>query len=188
MTESSFQPTFLERLTRRTRTALVYVLAFHIVRITTDLLIPNSYIGNRIRGALFAPFFAKCGKRFALASGSIINSAWNMQIGDDVYIAHNCWINAAGGLSIGNGAIISPSVVIATTAHGRENGRVSLRKSHQAPISIGEGTWIASQTVLVKGCSIGSGTVIGAGSVVTGQIGSNALYAGSPLRLIKEFP
>lgn len=185
-TDRSKKPNLMRLLLRKTRTALIYVFVFHFLRIMCDILIPNSYIGNRVRGFLYSPFFKKCGRKFALASGCIINSSWNMEVGDDVYIAHNCWINAAGGLTIGDGCIISPSVVIATTAHARENGRVSLRMSEQAPISVGAFTWIASQTVLVKGCTIGSGSVIGAGSVVIGNVGSNSLFAGNPLRLIKE--
>ena len=176
----------LRRILRKIRTLVVYVFTWHILRVLCDLIIPNAHWGNLLRGALYSPFFKSCGKRFSLASGCIINSAWNMEIGDNVYIAHNCWINAAGGLKIEPGCIISPGVVIATTAHSREGGRVSLRKSKQAPILIGSGAWIASNSVLTKGCTIGSNAVVGAGSVVAGELQSNTLYAGNPLKLIKK--
>ncbi len=176
----------MRRILRKIRTMLIYVVAWHILRVLCDLSIPNAHWGNLLRGALYSPFFKKCGKRFALASGCIINSAWNLEVGDDVYIAHNCWVNAAGGLKISDGCIISPGVVIATTAHAREDGQVSLRKSNRAPISIGSGAWIASNSVLTKGCTIGSGAVVGAGSVVTGEVESDTLYAGNPLKMIKK--
>lgn len=177
---------FVSRVLRKLRTVVVYTLAMHILHVLCDTLIPNAHWGNRLRGMLYSPFFKRCGRRFALASGCVINSAWNMEIGDDVYIAHNCWINAAGGLTIGNSCILSPGVVIATTAHARENGQVSLRKSNLAPVAIGDGTWIASMSVVTRGVTIGSGAVIGAGSVVIRSVQSNTLNAGNPLKFIKR--
>lgn len=173
---------------RRARTALVYVLLLHVVRVLSDALLPNTYLTNRIRGKLLSPFFAACGRRFAIASDCVINSPWALHIGDDVYIAHRSWINAAAGLTIGDSVIISPNVVIATTAHDRVGGKVSLRRSRQAPVSIGAGTWIASNTVVTKGSTIGEGVVIGAGSVVIGDVPDNCLFAGNPGKVLRSLP
>jgi len=153
-----------------------------------DLLLPNSHGANLIRGRLFGLFFAECGKNVAIASGCIFNSVWNLRVGNDAYIAHNCWINAAAGLVIGRGSVLSPNVVVATTAHERLDGAVSLRLSRQSPVLIGSGTWIASNSVVTKGAVIGNGVVVAAGSVVLGTLTDNGLYAGNPAQLVKMLP
>lgn len=168
------------------KTLFVYVLLFHLVKSLCDALLPNIHIANRIRGKLFGLFFAECGSRVAIASGCIINSPWNLRVQSDVYIAHRCWINAAAGLVIGQGVIISPNVVIATTAHGRVGGKVSLVMSCQSPISIGAGSWIASNSVIVKGSVIGQGVIVGATSLVRGVLHDNSLYAGNPIKRIRS--
>jgi len=171
------------RVLRKARTGLFYVIVFHVVRVFCDALIPNFHAGNRVRGFLFRPFFKRCGKRFAIASGCTINGAWNLSVGDDVYIAHRCWINATGGLVLEDGVIISPNVVIATTSHAREGNKVSLRKSNLSPIRIGAGSWIASNSVVTKGSIIAEGVIVSAGSVVSCNLERNALYSGNPLVL-----
>lgn len=171
---------------RRLRTLVVYVILLHSVRVSGDLLIPNSHIGNRIRGFMLRPFLGKCGKRLAVAPGLFLGGAWNMSVGDDVYIAHRGWINATGGLELGDGVVISPNVVIATTAHKRAGGRVALMQSKQSPIKISAGSWIASNSVITRGSTIEEGVVVGANSVVLGTLEANGFYSGNPAKFIKK--
>ncbi|MEK3966614.1 acyltransferase [Paenibacillus sp. FSL H7-0323] len=131
------------------------------------------------------PFFKKCGRNFQIASGVTLNVSRNMEIGDDVYIAHNCWINASGGLTIGNGVIISPMVVIATTKHMYQNGRIS-EKSENAPIKIGDYSWISSNSVITCGTTIGTGCIVAACSSVVKDVGDFWLVGGVPAKPIHK--
>ncbi|EUC71718.1 hypothetical protein Y017_02395 [Alcanivorax sp. 97CO-5] len=171
---------------RKAKTFFVYVVLFHFVKLFCDVLIPNFHVGNLVRGKLLGLFFKSAGRRLSVASGCIFNGVWNLEIEDDVYIAHNCWINAVGGLKIKKGSIFSPNVVVATTAHGRENGRVSLRRSNLSAILIGEGVWVASNSVITKGSVLGKGAVISACSVVRGEVKSGGLYSGNPACFVKK--
>ena len=95
------------------------------------------------------------------------------------------WINAVGGLKIANDAIISPNVVIDTSKHLFKNGKVTHKGMH-AQVSIGEGSWIAANSVITDGVTIGDGVLIGAGSVVTHSTENNAMYVGMPAQKIKN--
>lgn len=165
---------------------LTYVVLYHVARILLEVLLPNAHIFNLARGKVIGLFFKRVGKRFALASGCIINCPWNIEVGNDVYIAHNCWVNASGGLVINDGVVLSPGVVIATTAHARVNGKVSLRSSKLAPVILHEGSWIASNSVVTRGVTVGKGVVVSANSVVISNLDDNALYGGNPARHIKQ--
>jgi acetyltransferase-like isoleucine patch superfamily enzyme len=56
-----------------------------------------------------------------------------------------------------------------------------------APIEIGDDVWIGANVILLKGCKIGSGSIVAAGSVVTGgsEFPEYSLIGGNPARLLK---
>ena len=53
-------------------------------------------------------------------------------------------------------------------------------------INIGDGVWIASNATIIGPCEIGENAVIGAGSVITGKIPPNSIYAGTPAKFIRK--
>lgn len=55
------------------------------------------------------------------------------------------------------------------------------------PIEIGENVFIGCNCLILKGTKIGDNTVIGAGSVVSGEIPANCVAAGNPARVIRNF-
>lgn len=165
---------------------IIYHVVLHFILLLCELL-PNLKVSNIIRGKMASPFFKKCGTNFQMAKGVTINMIRNIEIGDNVYIAHNVWINGTGGLYVMSDVIISPMVIIATTKHKRVNGKVSNIESDIAPITIGEGTWIAGNSVITKGVTIGKGCIVAANSTVTKNIDDNLLVGGSPANTIKKY-
>lgn len=56
----------------------------------------------------------------------------------------------------------------------------------RATCSIGDDAWIGADTIILQGCrSIGRGAVVGAGSVVTGDVPAFGVVAGNPAKLIR---
>jgi acetyltransferase-like isoleucine patch superfamily enzyme len=53
-------------------------------------------------------------------------------------------------------------------------------------IHIGEHVWLGTRVLVLKGASIGSGTVVGAGSMVSGTLPSNVLAIGQPAKVVRE--
>lgn len=156
----------------------------HIVNIVTGIL-PNSYITTKIRGALIKHCIGKCGKNFRIASGVVINKPSKLEIGNNVYIAHNVWINAVGGLKIEDDSIIGPMSVIVTSRHIFEDNRAT-NKGKFAPIRIGRGCWLASHVVVTDGVNIDDGALIAAGAVVTHDVNKNEMVGGVPAKKIEK--
>ena len=64
----------------------------------------------------------------------------------------------------------------------------ALRRHQESgkPITIGSDVWVGGGAIILPGVTIGSRTVIGAGSVVTRDIPDNVFAAGNPCRVIRE--
>lgn len=96
---------------------------------------------------------------------------------------------------IGDNAFIGPNVTIATPMHPmlpeernartREDGSC-FNLEYAKPIKIEKNCWIASDVVICGGVTVGEGSVIGAGSVVTRDVPPHCLAAGNPCRVIRE--
>lgn len=118
------------------------------------------------------------------------------------------WIYGRGDFSIGSDTWLSPGVIAhthpqASIVIGRQcdigHGVEFIPGSHligtrerragegtALPIEIGDGCWIGARTVILGGVSIGAGSVVAAGSVVTRNVSANVLVAGVPARVKRE--
>ncbi len=71
------------------------------------------------------------------------------------------------------------------TDHRTRKTQKSIADAEAEPVEIASDVWVAANTLILKGVSIGSKAIIGAGSVVTSNIPENALAAGNPARVIR---
>lgn len=55
-----------------------------------------------------------------------------------------------------------------------------------APVRIGEGAWIGFNAIILKGVSIGDGSIVAAGSVVTRDVPASSVAAGNPAIVIRS--
>jgi len=54
------------------------------------------------------------------------------------------------------------------------------------PVEIGKYAWIGMNSIILPGVKIGDGSVIGAGSMVTGNVGDMVIVAGNPAKEIRK--
>ena len=119
---------------------------------------------------LFPPFYTDCGK--------------NIKIGKNVFINACCRFQDQGGIEIGDGSLIGHNTTIATLNH--DFNPLKRQNLTPSPVKIGKNVWIGSDCTILPGVEIGDGAIIGAGSVVTKSIPTNAIAVGNPARVIKE--
>ena len=114
----------------------------------------------------------------------------NIHLGHHVEINMNCVFLDCNTISIGDHTGIGPGVHIYTVTHPVEpQERLSQTsafwKSKTAPVSIGKNVWIGGGSLILPGVSIGDGSTIGAGSVVTKSVPAYCLAAGNPCRVVR---
>ena len=118
---------------------------------------------------LFPPFYSDCGK--------------NITVGKIVFINSGCHFQDQGGITIGDGTLIGHCVVLATLNHDFSPSKRGTL--HPAPIVIGKNVWIGANATIVPGVTIGNGSIIAAGAVVTKDVPENVVVGGVPAKIIK---
>ncbi|QTX06137.1 acyltransferase [Agromyces archimandritae] len=110
-------------------------------------------------------------------------------IGDNVSTTATCGISATEGttVSIGRDTMIATGVQLrADDGHPIFDVRSGKRANRSKDITIGEHVWLAYNSTVLGGVTIGSGSVIGFGSIVTKNVANNAIAAGNPAKTVRR--
>ncbi len=107
------------------------------------------------------------GDRCLIGRGSGIVGHLSIEIGDDVWTGHHVYVTDQN--------------------HGYDDPTLPISRQLQPerPVSIGSGSWIGHGSVILPGARIGRNVVIGANSVVSGEIPDHSIAVGAPARVIK---
>lgn len=117
--------------------------------------------------------------RFAPVAFVTMNEG-QIAIGDRAVINFGVAITAGESISIGDDVTIGPYCIVDDRVHDGSPHPVS------APIRIGSGCWLASRVVVLPGTTIGDGTVLAAGAIVSGDIPARVVYGGAPARVLRQ--
>jgi maltose O-acetyltransferase len=109
-------------------------------------------------------------------------------LGSHTYVGPNCVLFGGGGIEIAEAVLIAPGVVIASHQHTFEDSDRDIREQ---PLDFGEvvierNVWIGSNATILPGVRIRSGTVVGAGAVVSRDLPAGVLALGVPARPVRE--
>jgi len=111
-----------------------------------------------------------------------------LTVGDKSTIGPFCYIGCSGHISIGRNVMIGPRVSMYAENHNFAD--VSTPMQHQGvrpePIIIEDDCWIASHAVILAGVTVGHGSIVAAGSVVSNNVPPYSVVAGMPARIIKS--
>ncbi len=140
------------------------------------------------RAQIMHDLFRQVGKNVWIEPDFRCEFGKNITIGDNVYINFGCVILDCGQVVIGNSTLIGPNVGIFSGNHTLDAEERAAGGLVPKDIRIGERVWIGGNVSIVPGVSIGSNTVIAAGSVVTRDIPDGVLAAGNPCRVLRHIP
>lgn len=110
-------------------------------------------------------------------------------IGDNVDIGNGTvlYSSKAGGVTIGDNTVIAAQCYIIDMDHGiNKDVLISQQKNSVEEVIIGQDVWLAANVTVLKGSRIEDGAVIGAKSLVKGEISQNAVAVGIPAKVIKQ--
>ena len=117
-----------------------------------------------------------------------VNDQAYIKIGDNTRINGAC-LHAKAGIEVGKNCLIAANVqIFDCNSHLLMLDTPELRKDSKAipkPIKIHDNVWICANAIILPGVTIGEGSVIAAGSVVTKDVPARSVVGGNPARLIQ---
>jgi len=161
---------------------------------------------------LYAPQRIYLGNRVFIGEGSFIDAAppgSKIQLKDDDHISQGVVLRAVGGeividemvnvgtrsiiygaddVKIGRYSLLASCVELVSGNHVFKDPSIPIRFQGRetGKIVIGEDVWLGARVIVLPGVTIGKGSVIGAGAVVTEDIPSYSVAVGNPARVVKK--
>lgn len=158
--------------------------------------LPNSYLGSQIRSYYWA-IFLKLPRFKVIGRGVYIYSKDKLSVGNNFEIGTHSTIdnNNSLGIFIGNNVVFARGVYLRTANHnfsdinepinmqGHNFKSVNFNNSKYSVV-IEDNVWIGANVIILSGSHIGCGSILGAGSIVTGFLPAYSVCAGNPARVL----
>lgn len=120
-----------------------------------------------------------------------VNADPVIEIGNDVYVGYATCFSSAERITLGNNILIAAGVHIYDNNNHpldpqarRENKPVE--KENIAPVTIEDDVWIGSNAVILKGVTVGRGSIVAIASVVSKDVPPMSIVAGNPAKVVKR--
>ncbi|WP_312825871.1 WcaF family extracellular polysaccharide biosynthesis acetyltransferase [Epilithonimonas sp.] len=141
----------------------------------------NPFMGIKI---FFLKLFgAKIGSGLVIKNNVNIKFPWKLEIGNDVWLGENCWIDNLDFVTIGNDVCISQDALLLTGNHDYKKSSFDYKN---APIIIKDGVWIGAKSVVCPGIICLENAILTVNSVATKELEKNGIYQGNPAIKIRE--
>ena len=141
--------------------------------------------GTNIRIGNFVTIICASDKKVDISTWQTDKLNGEIFIDDYVLMSPGTNLRCAKKISIGKSSMIASDVTITDSDwHGiyDRTDYVALPKE----VEIEENVWIGERSIVLKGSKIGKNSIIGAGSVVAGDIPENCIFAGNPAKFVKK--
>ena len=138
------------------------------------------------RASLIKKLFGKTGDNILVESNFQCDYGYNIYVGENFYMNHNCVILDGAKVEFGDNVFIAPNCSFYTAGHPTNVNLRNKGLEYAKPIKVGNNVWFGGNSVVLPGVTIGDNVTIGAGSVVTKDIPSNVIAVGNPCKVIKN--
>jgi maltose O-acetyltransferase len=138
-----------------------------------------------VRGRVLEELLGAVGEGAEIRPPFFCDYGYNIRLGAGVFLNFNCVILDVVPVTIGDRVQIASAVQILAADHPIDPEVRKTTLENGRPITIEADAWIGGGAILCPGVSVGAGSVIGAGSVVTHDIPPGVVAVGNPCRVLR---
>jgi acetyltransferase-like isoleucine patch superfamily enzyme len=170
------------------------LVAFHFKLWLANLLLAPLpvLVGKRFRAMVYRLAGFRIGRDSKFLDRAVFDALCNpypnLTIGRRSQVGIGCHFSLNAPVTIGDNVIFGHYVRIITDTHAIGSGYRRCGARVSIPVTIHDGAWIASDVTVLPGVTIGAGSVIASGSVVTRDVPPNSLAGGAPARVLRDLP
>lgn len=145
-------------------------------------------LATLLRYLLFSSRLKRFDKNSYIGAHVILKNIHNMEVGENFSLHDFSYVDAQGGVEIGNNVSIAHNCSLITFNHTWDNYDLPIKYNPtlEAPITIEDDVWVGCGVRIMPGVVLGSRSVIAAGSVVVKDVPANTLVGGIPAKVIKN--
>lgn len=131
-----------------------------------------------------------CGSNVLIGVGVTVDHWDRLSIGDNVTLHQYCYLDANGGIEIGDNVSIAHATSLVAFEHSWDDPDTPIKYNPLIPgrIEIGSDVWVGCGVRILSGATLGQRTVIAAGAVVTRGAYGQGVFGGVPARRLKTLP
>lgn len=165
----------------------VYLLLYYgIAKQMPEHSMPRGKMWMQLRGWLTKKLLRHCGVNVSVNKGVHFGNGTTVSLGDNSSLGINARL--IGDVSIGNNVGMAHNVFM--SSNDREIMRQDMLLIYQGkrpdrPVVIEDDCIVFANAIILAGVRVHSGTIIGAGAVVTKDVPPNSVVAGNPARVVK---
>jgi acetyltransferase-like isoleucine patch superfamily enzyme len=167
----------------RSRLYKIYKFIYHLSNLNRVEFV------KRLRGRYFSGLMVSAGKGLRVSDMVRINNPGMVSVGNDCYLGTGVELTAWNErITIGNHVMIAAGVKMITRKHGFDDLEKPMKQQgySQNAITIEDNVWIGFNAIILPGVTIGTGSIVGAGAVVSKDVEPYSIVGGVPARLIRK--
>ncbi|NHC13436.1 acetyltransferase [Motilibacter sp. E257] len=148
---------------------------------------PGGQLAKRIRAWASVRMLDSCGSDVNVEHGAWFGSGRGVSLGDRSAIGLDALV--IGPVRIGADVMMGPRCVILASNHATSDAGVPMNQQgfvDDRPVVIEDDVWIGANVVILPGRTISTGSIVGAGSVVTKDVPPRTVVAGNPAVVVKN--
>ena len=128
-------------------------------------------------------FGAKIGKGVVIKPSVNIKYPWRLEIGNHVWIGEKVWIDNLANVKIGNNVSISQGAMLLCGNHNYKKSTFDLITGE---ITIEEGAWVGSHSIVTPNITCKSHSILAVNSVATKNLEKYTIYQGNPAKEVRK--
>lgn len=145
---------------------------------------PSPRLAWSWRNVILRSFGAKLGPAVRVFPTVRVFSPWNLTIGEGTSIGDGAILYNLGPLTLGKAVTISQRAHLCGGTHDYRKSSMPLIK---APISVGNGVWVAAEAFVGPNVTVGERSVVGARAVVVRDVPVDTIVVGNPAKVVKTW-
>lgn len=126
--------------------------------------------------------FKSCGDGFVANEGCRFNFANNIEIGRNVSWNAGCYLDAKGGIKLGDFSMLTEYVKIFTHSHSEGDHMVR----EYSGVEIGDYAKVYTAATILPGVKLGKGAIVATGAIVTKSVDEFTLVGGIPAKPMRK--